>query len=202
MDYYYDFDAIGTGFIGLIIVLGLILLAILIVGIVANWKLFKKAGKNGWECIVPIYGYYVLAEIAGLNWWWFLLMILDVVLKFEVEGLTLAINICTLISSFNCYYNIARKFGKDKTVSIFAGLFPFIFILIFGFSKNEVYDKNIAVSKNGIFGPVNEDNVNTSSTEVVDKDEVEDTEVCYCGNCGTKINKDIRFCPNCGKENV
>jgi len=82
MDYYYDFDAISTGFMGIIVVLGIIILAFLIVGIIANWRMFKKAGKNGWECIVPIYGYYVLAEIAGLNWWWFLLMILDVVLKF------------------------------------------------------------------------------------------------------------------------
>ena len=28
--------------------------------IVSMWKIFKKAGKNGWEAIIPIYNIYVL----------------------------------------------------------------------------------------------------------------------------------------------
>ena len=31
----------------------IILLAILIPTIIAEWKLFKKAGKKGWEAIIP-----------------------------------------------------------------------------------------------------------------------------------------------------
>ena len=33
--------------------------AISIVSIICNWKLFKKAGKNGWEAIIPFYNSYV-----------------------------------------------------------------------------------------------------------------------------------------------
>ena len=143
----------------------------------------------------------MLNEIAGLEWWWFLLLIIDVVFKIEIEGLTLAISICSFLASFNCYYNIAKKFGKDKTTSIFAGIFPFIFVLIFGFSKKEVYNASIPVSKNGIFGTP-EGNINTAqSTESVDMNNFNQDSV-FCRNCGTKLNKDVRFCHHCGKENI
>ena len=53
MDYYTDYgmDGIfaGLGIFAMIIVV--FSLAILVVGIVANWKMFKKAGKGGWDII-------------------------------------------------------------------------------------------------------------------------------------------------------
>ena len=49
-------------------------IAIVIVEIIGRWKLFKKAGRNGWESIVPFYSNWVYVEIAGLNWWYFLLV--------------------------------------------------------------------------------------------------------------------------------
>lgn len=114
--------------------------------------MFKKAGKNGWECIVPIYGYYVLTEIAELNWWWFLLAISDSII--DILGpneLSVLANLVSLFASFNIYYNIAKKFKKENGIAVLCGIFSFICIPIFGYSKNEVYDKNIVVNKNGIF---------------------------------------------------
>ena len=196
--FYSLFEGMATAFVFILV----LVLAFVVVGIIANWKMYKKAGKGGWECIVPVYGYWVLNEIAGLEWWWFLLLIIDVVFKVEIEGLTLAISICSFLASFNCYYNIAKKFGKDKTTSIFAGIFPFIFVLIFGFSKKEVYNASITVSKNGIFGTTeNNFTNNTQSTETVDIEDVNRDSV-FCRNCGTKLNKDVKFCHHCGKENI
>lgn len=216
----YDSTAAGLlgGFTALFIILGLILLAFLIVGTVALWKLYKKAGKKGWESIVPFYGYYVLTEIAGLNWWWFLLVIADsIVSLLNVEDLAPIANLVSLFATFNIYYNIAKKFGKTTGTSVCAGIFSFIFILIFGFSKNEVYNLNIPVSKNGIFGtpegnynnnvspvtPVtsNEQNIMSNSQENSNTS-VNEEKVSFCGNCGTKLNSDARFCPNCGKEKL
>ena len=215
-DYSWLFGILGGG----IVIIILFVLALIVVGIVASWKLYKKAGRKGWEALIPIYGSWVLVEIAGLNWWWFLLLCVDIAFRITNNDLTLAINICGFLASFNCYYNIARKFGKDKTTSIFAGIFPFIFLLIFAFSKNNVYDINIPVNANGIFG--NEENnygnnsnyhddmnrydsVNQQlnnegieqSTISVDSD---NSEYSYCGNCGLKLDKDIKFCPKCGRE--
>lgn len=216
---YRDYDAIFSGLFGglavFLMILILLIIALAVVYIVATWKMFKKAGKGGWESIVPFYSSWVLVEIAGLNWWWFLLFILGIILKVEFDNFYLSFNIFGFLANFICYYNIARKFGKDKTTAVFAGIFSFIFVLIFGLSKNEVYDASIPVSKNGIFGnPETEFNstnnydhpVTPSTTSVDGKNDssvVDERTVdhSFCGNCGTKLSKDMLFCPNCGKEN-
>lgn len=216
---YSDFDSLYAVLGAGLIIFVVLIIALAVVSIIANWKMFKKAGKKGWECIVPFYSYWVLIEIAGLNWWWFLLIIADsVVTTFEIDGLSEIAGLVSLFASFNCYYNIAKKFNKNTGTSIFAGLFSFIFILIFGFSKNEVYNSSIPVSKNGVFGSPEANNSYqgnnmNQSTNIVDNTNIQYNNAGYteqksnqdhsfCGNCGTKLNKDVRFCPNCGKENI
>ena len=136
----------------MIVLIVLLVLALIVFVFVGNWKMFKKAGKNGWECIVPIYGYYVLTEIADLNWWWFLLAISDSIIDIlGNDKLSALANLVSLFASFNIYYNIAKKFKKENGTAVLCGIFSFIYIPIFGYSKNEVYDKNIVVNKNGIF---------------------------------------------------
>lgn len=46
----------------------LLVIALYAVYVIGLWKLFKKAGKQGWEAIIPFYNTYVLVEISGLNW--------------------------------------------------------------------------------------------------------------------------------------
>lgn len=184
MNYYTYYDSkFANLFVEIGTILIILLIAFAIVTIIANWKIYKKAGKGGWECIVPIYGYWVLNEIAGLEWWWFLLtMIDDIVSLLGLDDLSAIANLVSLFANFNIYYNIAIKFNKNKSYAICAGIFSGIFTLIFGFSKNEVYNANIPVSKNGIFGtPKNNVNNNnngyvqsntTQSAETIDKNNV------------------------------
>ena len=72
-----------------------------------------------------------------------------------IQFLILAFGFVLLIGGANLLINgasnIAKKFNKSNGMAVLSGIFSFIFILIFGYSKNEVYDKNISVSKNGIF---------------------------------------------------
>ena len=129
-----------------------IILILLVVVTIAEWKMFKKAGKHGWECLIPIYGSYVLTEIAGVNWWWFLLSISNsIVTLLGVDSLSSISSLVSLFAGFNIFYNVAKKFNKSNSTAVLAGLFSFVYILIFGLSKNEVYNKDIPVSKNGIF---------------------------------------------------
>ena len=48
----------------------MIFVAITIAMIMAMWKIFKKAGQEGWKSIIPIYNTYVLFEISGLKGWY------------------------------------------------------------------------------------------------------------------------------------
>ena len=50
-----------------------------IVLIAAQWKIYTKAGKPGWACIIPIYNLIVLLEIVGKPVWWFLLLLVPCV---------------------------------------------------------------------------------------------------------------------------
>lgn len=199
-----DFFGIFTG-IGIFLVL--MIIGIIVVSIVAKWRLFKKAGKNGWEAIVPFYSDYVLVQIAGLNWWWYFFLIID--FTFTFNNSNISFDIIGFIGRLNCYYNIAKRFGKNKNTSLLAGIFSYIFMLIFGLSNNEVYDENILVDPNGLFGNNNNFEENSKSTKDVDiqKEKVSksttsvDSEVCYCGECGEKLNNKMKFCPKCGHKN-
>ena len=227
MNYYGDYGPAFAILGGLGIILILLIISFIVISIVASWKLFKKAGKNGWESIIPFYSTWILNDIAGLNWWWFILLILDVNFSFENDGITFVFSVCSFIATFNCYYNIAKRFGKDKSTCVLAGIFPVIFLMIFAFSKKEIYDGNIMVSANGIFGgegKKNNDSMNNynngnnnfntnvynndqngQSTGTVDMNNNNNSNTVvnsnsFCGNCGVKLGTNVRFCPNCGKE--
>ena len=62
----------------IIIILGILFVATIIkvFEIIYTWKLFKKAGKGGWESLIPFYNKWVLVEISESNWWWFLLLVI------------------------------------------------------------------------------------------------------------------------------
>lgn len=50
----------------------LLVLAWVIVNIVANWKIFTKAGQPGWGSIIPFYSNYIECKIFWGNGWLFL----------------------------------------------------------------------------------------------------------------------------------
>lgn len=100
------------------VLLCLVYLAILIVVIVAEWKIYKKAGQPGWACIIPIYNILVLLRIIGKPWWWLLLLIIPVV------NIVIGIWITNLLS---------KSFGKDEGFTVGLIFLPFIFLPILGF---------------------------------------------------------------------
>ncbi len=65
---------LGAG-IGVIV----FMLALVVFMIICQWKIFVKAGKPGWACIVPIYNIIVLLEIVNKPGWWFILMLIPIV---------------------------------------------------------------------------------------------------------------------------
>lgn len=144
---------VALGF-GLLFLFLLILIPIIILSIIGSWKLFKKAGKKGWESIIPFYSLYIFIEIAGLNWWYFLIAISGSICS--ILGITGLENVCTLLSmavNFFVFYNLAKKFKKEPVLWAFLGmLFEPIIIMIFGLSRSFVYDSSVEVSKNG---PIN-----------------------------------------------
>lgn len=46
---------------------------------VAQYKLFEKAGQEGWKALVPVYNYYVWLELIGKPWWWLILLFIPII---------------------------------------------------------------------------------------------------------------------------
>lgn len=184
----------ACGMIVIAIIIGIIALIIGIIQLIANWNLYKKCGRKGWEAIIPFYATWIkMVEIAKLNWWWFLIAVLPSILLSSKKDLTIIISLVTLFTAFQCNYNIAKKFHKDTGFAILMTLFPTILYLMLAFSKNYVYDDSVPVSKNGVIQDNNTNqNYNNQTTN--------NTNISYCPNCGTKINNSIKFCPKCGNE--
>ncbi len=103
----------------------IIVIGIALVVIAGVWKTFEKAGKPGWAAIVPIYNFFVMLDIAGKPWWWFLLMFIPVV------NLIIAIMICIAI---------AERFGKGVGFGLGLAFLGVIFYPILGFG-DATYDR-------------------------------------------------------------
>jgi len=93
------------------------LLVILLI-IVARWKMFEKAGEEGWSCLIPIYGTLVMLRIIGKPGWWLLMMLIPFV------------NIIYAIWAVNL---LSKSFGKDEGFTVGMIFLPFVFYPILGF---------------------------------------------------------------------
>ena len=102
--------------------LTIIYLAFIVALIVAQWKIYEKAGRPGWEGIIPIYNLYILiTKIIKKEWWWILLCLIPVV---------------NIIAAIFIVHALVKSFGKDVGVTILcfvAGIG--YFILAFGDAK-------------------------------------------------------------------
>ena len=106
----------SAGWLFILIPLFAIFLGLVIFEIVAMWRVYEKAGKPGWACLIPIYNVWVLAEIAGKPGWWGLAALLGVI---PVVGTIIALIVMIVL-----YINVARNFGKSDAFGV-VGLWLF-----------------------------------------------------------------------------
>ena len=97
-------------------------LAISVLTLVAMWKLFVKAGKAGWKCLIPFYNTYCLYDIAWGNGWLFLLMFVPCV---------------NVVVGIMMLFKLAKAFGQGTGFGFGLLFLNTIFILILGFGSAE-----------------------------------------------------------------
>jgi len=149
--------------------------------LISLWYIFKKAGKGGWEAIVPVYNCVVLIEITGLPMWYIALFFVPFA------------NVYAMIMVF---LELAKRFKQTTGFAIGLMFLCPIFLGILAFNKEITYEApqtfvNIFCSKCGN-KISNNDKFCTNCGEKVEKPK----DICL--NCGNKIKSDDKFCTHCG----
>ncbi|WP_206610908.1 DUF5684 domain-containing protein [Mariniphaga sediminis] len=111
------------GFIGpQEIIIIFIMLFLILIPLIAMWKLFEKANQPGWAAIIPIYNLIVFMEIIGKPWWWIFLWMIP------------SLNFIWIIWGWNL---MVKSFGKSEGFTVGVILLSIIFIPILGFGDSK-----------------------------------------------------------------
>lgn len=147
-----DFSSAAGAGLGIFLILAWVFaIAIWVVSLISMWKVFKKAGKPGWASIVPYYNFYVMTQIAGVEWWYLLLLLVP---------------FANIYAMYKIYDGIAKNFGKSTGFTFGLIFLPFVFFAILAFNKNIVYmDDGYSYSASINDMPSN-DGINTQSTSI------------------------------------
>lgn len=192
-------DGVAGGvFAGLAIVLIIMCIIALVVGIlqlIGTWKTLKKAGRGGWEAIIPFYNSVVLCQIAGVNPWWVLIVCGSSILLSAVPVLGLVSAVASIYFMILLNVSIARSFGKEDGFAVGLILLAPIFYMVLGCGKSEYVGAkpmNDFLFKNN--------NTNTQNATVTPSVDNSQSSVKYCAGCGTQVDQTTKFCPKCGQE--
>jgi len=113
---------------GMLVFISLISLAVVVFSIIVMWKIFKKAGKEGWIAIIPLYNIYTLFEITWGKGWYCLLLLISII---PVIGW-----IATAIVMILTMLKLSKAFGKDTGFTVGLVLLSIVFMAILAFDKS------------------------------------------------------------------
>ena len=133
-------EAFGSMLAGLgiaMVFVWIIAIAAAVLELVALYKMFKKAGRNGYESLITGHNLFVEFELAGINPIWILGVVFgSVVCVIPFLG---AIAYCAFLIFIEIWLNIrlAKAFGKETGFGVLMAFFPFVMypILAFGDAK-------------------------------------------------------------------
>ena len=129
-----DLGAIFAGFGVALIFVWILVIAAAIVEIVALYKMFKKAGRKGYEALIPGHDTFVLFELAGINTLWVLGIVFgSIVMIIPILGYIAFVAFMIFISIW-LNIRLAKAFGKETGFGVLMAFFPFVMypILAFG----------------------------------------------------------------------
>jgi len=109
---------IFAGFFSVFFILCIIAWAVLV--IVAEWKIFTKAGKEGWKALIPVYNAYTMLQILNMEPMLCFLTLLP--------GANFMLGIVMNVK-------LAKSFGKSTGFAVGLILLEPIFEMILGFGQ-------------------------------------------------------------------
>ena len=98
----------------------ILLFAATILVIIAEWRVFEKAGQPGWASIIPYFNFFIMLKIVNKPLWWIFWLF--------VPGANVVVGIW--VTNL-----LAKSFGKNEGFTLGLIIFPFIFYPVLGFGN-------------------------------------------------------------------
>lgn len=117
------------------------ILAWMVILIIANWKIYTKAGEKGWKSLIPYYSQYVLYRITWKTDMYWVVLIAGLGATFfsriAIVSLTFICSIITAIVSLIQLNKMSKSFGHGIGFTLGLIFLNPIFILILAFGSSE-----------------------------------------------------------------
>ena len=116
--------------------------------IIANWRIFTKAGEAGWKSIIPVYSDYISYKIAWQTSYFWLVFILGIIAScIQNPGgdsamlLMLASLIKIIAGIISIIYSVklAKAFGRGIGFALGLIFLQPVFMLILGLGNDHYY---------------------------------------------------------------
>ena len=136
---------LGIG-IAALVVLCMIMLIVYVVYVIGMWKVFTKAGEEGWKSIIPIYNMYIMYKISWKTSMFWITLGLAVVAGIfgalvSVSAIFVTLQslvaLAVFVISVMQLYKLSKAFGYGGGFTVGLVFLPFIFTLILGFGSAE-----------------------------------------------------------------
>ena len=165
-----------------------------------HYKLMEKCGNEGWKGIIPYYNIWNYIQIAGLNWWYILLIVGASVLLIDAGvGLTILCNIILVFVSSLLNYNLCKRInnGRNQLIldTLLLTIVPIVFLPLMALNKEYTYKPEVKTTPNAYIDEIQSGEYkSTYNKEKVSK------KAKFCDSCGEPLTNKTKFCPNCGKK--
>lgn len=195
--------ALGGALIIVLLILMVIGIALAVLAIIGQWKMFKKSNQPGWAALIPIYNTYCMCKLAGINPWWILIVCVGpAVLSFIPFVGSLAGSVISIYFAIILSVSVARSFGKQDVYAVGLIFLAPIFYFLLGMEKEKylgakpmhdiVFDDWFKQANN----PTTNNGQNVPEANISE----DNNQSRFCPGCGAKIEGDTKFCQSCGKE--
>lgn len=146
-------------------VLVVIAIALVVLEIIAYWKIFTKAGEKGWKSIIPFYNGYTMYKLTWNTKFFWIMLILAVagsIIKEVLSGVAtgsaaqlilaivlIIVGVAMAAIMIKSYFCLAKAFGHGCGFTIGLIFFNTIFVLILAFGKSQ-YVGNSTIAENNV----------------------------------------------------
>lgn len=128
---------------GLLIFVALFIIVCAVIIIIANWKIFKKAGQPGWAAIIPYYNTYITYEIVNMKEWFVVYLVAAIVGMVASGTLATISSLVTFGLSIYANINLAKAFGKSGGFAVGLIFLPIVFLPILAFGDATYQPENL-----------------------------------------------------------